>query len=320
LKILRTILNFLGSRNGIRLLSVVAAVIVWYTIQAATSNTTLVTDIPLSIQPPPGWSVMDRSAATVDVAFLGSRDDLRFLNRELIKATVDVRDHDKNGAFVVELRPADINAPGSARIEFIQPPSLTIRLDREITKQVPVKVETQNLLPDGYEIEQMVVTPAMVELSGPAQRLAKLESVNTIPVDLDGRIRSMNKRRLVLVPNSRMTGVELNPTAVTLDLTIIERSISEQFDNLPIQPLLPAGREILAEVDPEVATIKVKGRPKRMKKLTADDIRIYVDATQVTGSKAAKRPIQAILPEGITLVRTAPAKASVKVSVKVSGK
>jgi len=313
LKILRKILNFFGSRNGIRLVSVVAAVIVWYTIQAATSNTTLVTNIPLSIQPPPGWSVVQSSDDTVDVAFLGSRDDLRYLNRELIKASVDVRDHDENGNFQVTLGPANINAPGSARIDFIRPTMLTIRLDREITKQVPVKVETQNLLPDGYEIEQMVVTPAMVELSGPAQRLAELESVNTIPVDLDGRIRSMNKRRLILVPNSRMTGVELNPKAVTLDLTIIERSISEQFDDLPIHPLLPAGRKLLVEVDPEVATLKVKGRPKRMKNLTADDIRVYVDATQVTGTKAVKLPIRAILPEGITLVRTAPSKASVKV-------
>jgi len=316
LKIHRKILNFLGSRNGIRLLSVLAAVIVWYTIQAATSNTTLVTDIPLSVQPPPGWIVIDQSEATVDVAFLGSRDDLRDLSREFIKATVDVRDHDQNGAFQVSLGPANINAPGSARIDFIRPTTLTIRLDREITKQVPVKVETQNLLPDGYEIKQMVITPAMVELSGPAQRLAELESVNTIPVDLDGRIRSMNKRKLVLVPNSRMTGVELHPASVTLDLTIIERSISEQFDDLPIHPLLPAGQELLVEVDPEVATLKVKGRPKKIKKLTADDLRVYVDATKVSGNKAVKLPIQAILPDGITLVRAAPAKASVKVSEK----
>ena len=192
MKIHRKPLNFLGSKNGLRVVSVLAAIIVWYTIQAATSNTIFVSDIPLVVQPPPEWIVVDQSADTVDVAFLGSRDDLRYLSRELIKATVDVRDHAQTGAFVVELGPADINAPTPARIDFISPTALTIRLDRETTKQVPVKVETQNLLPDGYEIEQMVVTPAMVELSGPAQRLAMLESVNTIPVDLDGRTRSMN--------------------------------------------------------------------------------------------------------------------------------
>ncbi len=289
-----------------------AAIIVWYTIRAATSNTTLVTDIPLLIQPPPNWSLVESSVQTVDVAFLGTRDDLLKLNRERIKATVDVRDHEENSTFRVVLGPADINAPGSARIDFIQPGSITIRLDREITKQVPVKVDTQNLLPDGYEIEKMVVTPATIELSGPAQRLSKIDSIRTIAVDLDGRIRSINQRRLSLVTRSHMAGVDLNPTSVMLDLTIIERTISEQFKDLPLKALLPPGRSVRADIDPEVATIKVKGRPKRMKKLAAEDLQLFVDASQVSGSKAVKLPIRAILPDGITLVRTTPAKATVK--------
>ena len=53
MKNLRKILEFLGTRNGLRVVAVVAAVAVWYAIRAATSNSTLVTDIPLSIQPPP---------------------------------------------------------------------------------------------------------------------------------------------------------------------------------------------------------------------------------------------------------------------------
>ena len=53
-----------------------------------------------------------------------------------------------------------------------------------------------------------------------------------------------------------------------------------------------------------------------MKKLTADDLRVYVDATQVSGNKTVKLPIRAILPDGITLVRAAPKKAAVKVSEK----
>jgi len=316
LKILRKSLEFLGSSNGIRLVSVVAAVIVWYTIRAATSNTTLVTDIPLAIQPPPDWSLVESSAQTVDVAFLGARDDLRYLNRELIKATVDARDHDENGTFRVVLGPANINAPGSARIDFIRPATLTIRLDREITKQVPVKIDTQNVLPEGYEIGKMVVTPATVELSGPAQRLSKIESIRTISIDLDGRVRSLNSRRIPLAPGTRMAGVDLNPKSVTLDLTIIERSISEAFKDLPLMALLPPGRSVRAEIDPEVATLKVKGRPKRMKKLVAEDLRLFVDATRISGSKAVKLPIQAILPNGITLVRTTPTKATVRLKEK----
>jgi YbbR domain-containing protein len=171
----RKILEFLGTRNGTRAVAFVAAVVVWYAIRAATSNSTLVTDVPLAIQPPADWSVVECSAKTIDVAFLGTRDDLRYLNRELIKAAVDARAHGSGEPLTVALGAANVNTFGNARIDFIRPATVTLRLDRKIAKQVPVKVETQNLLPDGYEIEKTVVTPATVELSGPAQILDGVE-------------------------------------------------------------------------------------------------------------------------------------------------
>ena len=312
MKILQKILEFFGSRNGIRLVAVVSAVVVWYAIRAATSNSTVVTDIPLAVQPPPDWSVVDLSAKTINVAFLGTRDDLRYLNRELIKATVDARNHADVSPLVVVLGPANVNAPGNARIDFIRPAAVTVRLDREISKQVPVKVETQNLLPDGYEIEKVVVTPATVELSGPALRLADVESISTYPIDLDGRIRSINKRRLSLVPGENMGEVLMNPTNVTVDLAILERSISSLFPDLPVLPMLPTGRKVRADVEPDAATLTVKGRPEIMKDLAAENIRLFVDATEIEGEEPARLPIRAVLPNGVVLVRTEPAHAVVR--------
>ena len=312
MKNLRKILEFLGTRNGLRVVAVVAAVAVWYAIRAATSNSTLVTDIPLSIQPPPDWSVVDCSAKTIDVAFLGTRDDLRYLNRDLIKATVDARNLQDNQPVSVTLGPANVNTFGNARIDFIRPAAVTLRLDREITKQVPVKVETQNLLPDGYEIEKTVVTPATVVLSGPAQILDGVESVPTAPVDLDGRIRSINKRRVPLVPGDNFAGVKLDPAAVTLDLAIVERSISSRFPDLPILPMLPPGRALRVELDPDVATLTVKGRPELVNDLAAEDLRLFVDITAISDEKATTLPIRAVLPSGVTLVRTEPASVDAR--------
>lgn len=303
----RKILEYLGTRNGLRIVSAVAAVAVWYAIRTATSNSTLVTDVPLTIQPPPDWSVVDCSAKTIDVAFLGTRDDLRYLNRELIKATVDARARQNNEPFTVVLGPANVNIFGNARIDFIRPAVVTLRLDREIQKQVPVKVETQNLLPDGYEIEKTVVTPAAVLLSGPAQILDGVESVSTAPVDLDGRIRSFNKRRLPLAPAENFAGVKLDPTAVTLDMSIVERSISGRFPDMPILPLVAPGRGRRIDLEPDVATLTVKGRPELVNALVAEDLRLFVDLSELDDDKPAKAlPVRAVLPNGIVLVRTEP--------------
>lgn len=312
LKSRQKLLNFLGSRNGLRLIAIVAAVATWYAIQAATSNPMVITDIPITIQPPPDWSVVETSARTVDVAFLGTRDDLRYLNRELIKATVDARGHTNHSPVTFNLGSVNINAPGNARIDFVRPAHLTLRLDREITKSLPVKLDTQNLLPDGYEIEKIVITPAAVEAAGPAQQLVGLDVISTTPVDLDGRIRSINKRRLNLVRSEQLSEVQLNPAAVTLDLTIVERSVSTPFPDLPIQALLPAGRGAQADIEPDTVRLTVKGRPELMKNVVAADIQAYVDATDFATPGPSKLPIRAILPPGLTVVRTDPAQATVR--------
>lgn len=293
-------------------MSLLAAIAVWYAIRAATSNPTLVTDIPLAIQPPPDWTVVDRSTRTVDVAFMGTREDLRYLNRELIKATVDARSHTDSQGFTVTLSAANINAPGNARIEFIRPATMFIRLDREITKQVPVKIETQNLLPDGYEIEKESVIPATVQLSGPAQILKDLEVISTMPIDLDGRIRSIHKRRIALVAGDQLAGVTVEPIAVTLDLIIVERSVSLRFSDMPIHTLLPAGRKMRADLDPDVANVTVKGRPELVKALAAEEIRLFVDAGDMETAGPVRLPIRAVLPGGITVLRTEPATVTIE--------
>ncbi len=312
MKILRNTLDFLGTRNGIRLVAAVAAVIVWHAIRVATSNATVVTDIPLTVQPPPDWSVVALSAKTVDVAFLGTRDDLRYLNREMIKVTVDARDRADNRAFTVALGAAHVNAPGNARIDFIRPAALTIRLDREIAKQVPVKIETQNMLPDGYELEKATAAPPTIELSGPAQILDEIESISTVPVDLDGRIRSINKRRQALAIGDNLAGVEVNPTAVTIDLAIVERSVAASFPDLPILPMLPPGEHPRVEIEPDIATVAVKGRPELMKSIAAEDVRLFVDLTELGKRAAGALPVRAVLPAGVALVNAEPASVEVR--------
>lgn len=293
-------------------MSILAAIAVWFAIRAATSNPTLVTDIPLTIQPPPDWTVVDRSTKTVNVTFMGTREDSLHLNRESIKATVDVRSRTDSQGFTVTLGSANVNAPGNARVEDIRPRTVFIRLDQEITKQVPIKVETQNMLPDGYEIENESVTPATAQLSGPAQLLKNIEAVSTIPIDLDGRIRSINKRRVALAAGDQMAGVTLEPTAVTLDLVIVERSVSLRFPDLPILTLLPAGHKVRADIEPEVANLTVKGRPELVKALAAEDIRLFVDAGDMATAGPIRLPIRAVLPGGISVLKTEPATVTIE--------
>ena len=74
----------------------------------------------------------------------------------------------------------------------------------------------------------------------------------------------------------------------------------------------PSKGIIRADLDPEIATLTVKGRPELMKTLVAEDLRLFVDATEISGSAPAKLPIRAVLPSGVILVRTEPVHATVR--------
>ncbi|MFH0879473.1 MAG: hypothetical protein V2A34_07140, partial [Lentisphaerota bacterium] len=74
-----------------KLAALLLACVSWYAIRAATSFEAEIADIPLTVITDGGWAVMEKSSKTVDVLFRGSKEDIRYLKREEIKVTLDVR-------------------------------------------------------------------------------------------------------------------------------------------------------------------------------------------------------------------------------------
>jgi len=308
--------KFFGTRHGIKVVAVVAAVAAWYTVGNVTGNETMVSDISLSILPPEGWMVTERSAQTASVRFRGTRDDMRYLNKELIKATVDLRGRETTDEVTVALGPANINAPGGARVQFVQPETVSVKMDRQATRQVPVELVTQNLLPEGYERGAPTLTPASVEVTGPEQIVGNLATVQTVALDLDGRVRPFNRLRLRLATGGgAMSGLAVTPDSVLLDLPVKERVDERVFEHLPVRALVAAGTGHAAEIDPDTATVSLKGPPEVVRKIVADDVQVYADTTTLAPSdRRSKRPLRVHLPAGAALVEVEPASAQVRLA------
>ena len=316
MKILKTIHDRLGPRGRTLLLSVATAVLVWYGLQVMTGFGTRITEIPVTVQPPPGWLVLDASTRTVDLDFLGTREDLRLLNRDLVKVTVDLRDHTDTAPFVHTFADTDINAPGMPIMKRASPGQITVRVDRQATKQVPVRLDTQNMLPAGYEQKAPVITPATVQLTGPEKLLATIGTDSTQPIDLDGRIRTFTRRGVRLVPpaGDGSAHIRMEPSAVTLEVPIVERSATVRFEDIPIGLLCPPGQALAASVVPDTAAVTVKGPPELVNSLLASDIRLFADATGVAGGSSAMRAVHADLPDRISLLQSEPAQVRIQLS------
>lgn len=315
MKILKNISDKLGVRGRLLLMSIATAVLVWYGLQVMTGFGTRVTDIPVTVQPPPGWIVLDTSTRTVDLDFLGTREDLRLLNRDLVKVTVDLRSHTDTAPCVHRFEDADINAPGMPVMKRASPGQITVRMDRQATKQVPVRLDTQNMLPAGYEQKAPVITPATVQITGPEKLLETIGDVSTQPIDLDGRIRTFTRRNVRLAPpaGEGAVHVRMEPAAVTLEVPIVERSASVRFEDVPIGLLCPPGQALAASVAPDTAAVTVKGPPELVNTLLATDIRLFADATGAAPGSSAVRAVHADLPDRISLVQTDPPQVRIQI-------
>ncbi|MBR6021540.1 MAG: YbbR-like domain-containing protein, partial [Kiritimatiellae bacterium] len=154
-----------------------------------------------------------------------------------------------------------------------------MKTDREETRQVPVELATRNSLPEGYVGGAATITPASVEVTGPAGVVGNLRSVKTAELELDGRTTPVKGRKMALATGGAMSILRVTPGEVTVDMGVTEETRERVFEHLPVRVLVASGSGAAGRVEPETATVTVKGRPDALKRVTADNLQVFVDAS-----------------------------------------
>lgn len=299
--------------KGLKAASLVLAFVTWYAIRSVINFETVVSDIPITIQVNPGWAILDRSAQTVDVLFRGSQEDIRYLNRDQISVEADIRGKSLAGALSVKLEPKNVQAPGAVRAVVIWPDEITLKLDQESEKQVPVKADMQGAVPEGYEVDTVKCTPASVLLQGPRQRLDEIESVRTAAVDLEDRVRSFKKLKMMVVPPGENWVGRVSPSNVVVEVAIVERSATREIQELPVHVLVSPGVGPKLDIWPVKVNVVLKGLAESLKNLKPEDVQVSVDCSALQAGASYDLPVRVHASAGVTAIRVEP--PTVKVTV-----
>lgn len=300
--------------KGKKIVALFLALVTWYAIQAAISFETVISDVPLVVEADPGWAVLDRSARTVDILFRGPQEEIRYLDGEQVKVELDIRGKTFEGSAVFKVTARNVKAPGTVRPVLIRPDEITLKLDREMEKQVPVKADLQGVPPEGYEVEKWVAAPASVTVHGPRQRLDEIDAVRTRPIDLEGRSRSFKKLKVPVTPPGEAWVARIAPSNVMVEITIVERSATKDVGPLAVDVLVPPGPRLKVQVRPEDVTVTVRGRAELLKGLAGDDVRAYVDCGDLEAGSSYDLPVRVQLPSGVGAVGIEP--PTVKVTIE----
>jgi len=288
--------SFFLNNIGLKIVSVILAIVSWYAIRETISFEVSIADIPLQIQTGEGWAVFRQSDNAVAATFRGSQDDIRRLDHKQIKAVIDLRTNTIAGAIDVVVTPRAIQGIRGVRTVHVYPQRVRISLDHESEKMVPVKGRITGK-PFSGQVEEIICEPAVVRLRGPAQQLQQTEWVYTEPVDVDGRIDGFTKHCRVLPPSDTWAP-RIEPPDVQVAVVIVEKTDTLGWKNVPVAVIGNPAAPVRAEITPARVDVMIIGTAEVLESLKSVVPKAFVDCIDLDSSLTYDLPIYVYLPPG----------------------
>lgn len=179
-----------------KVISVVIACIIWIVVAM-----NMKTDIPREIKEVPvtmdnqtsfitrmGLTIIGDESLFVDVTIEGQRLVVGSIKPEDIAVSVDLGSVNGAGNFSLPLVAENVSGKDFA-ISSISPSTVNLKFDRMVTKKFNVDVKMEGLVvpEEGYLMEEAVVSPTQVSVTGPDTDIAKIAKC-VVSVDHEGSL------------------------------------------------------------------------------------------------------------------------------------
>ncbi len=278
----------------LKLLSLALALVSWYAIRETISFEITVSDIPLDIQVDEGWSVLRQSADSVTATFRGSQEDIRLMDQKQLRATLKINAGAARREEEIAIATDHISGTRGVRAVRVYPDRVSVSLDRESERKIPVKARAAGR-PFAGEIETLICEPAIVSLRGPATHLAQTEWVFTEPVDVEGRTSSFRKRCRVLPPSNLWTP-RIDPPEVQVSVMIVQQTASQTWNEVEVAALVTPGQTSRILIAPAKVRVTASGTPESVALLQQAAPRVFVDCRDLDASLTYDLPVSIHLP------------------------
>lgn len=299
----------------LKVIALVLAVLTWFAINEITSHEKTFENIPLEVLVGDEWSVRALKPDSFKVTFRGSREDIAELDKETVKVQVDLGDAEED-VHTINLTPKNVLFPGATYPYKVEPPMVYIQLDQISEKIVNVKPNVTGTLSPGYRMESATAAPKVVKLVGSRRRLEGIESVQTAPIELSGRIKSFSQRVAILSPSEEWV-VQADPSRVDVNVTLAGQDAARTFTNIAVQVMNPPGYEgDLPMLEPAIVSVTVEGRDTLVQATTPSDILAFVRLGKGQASGDARQPVWVKAPHGLDVLRVEPQDLKLKHSPK----
>lgn len=192
---------------------------------------------------------------------------------------------------------------------FIERPYVEIETDRLIEKTLPVQVVLKGEPAAGLVISKVTVKPEQIKASGAKQELLKLDTLNTIPINIDGIANTFTT--LVPIDINDRNSLKFPTSTVQVVVNLAEKKFNRVFRSVPVD-VFGLKKEALKgiELRPKYIDVEVSGDKQTLHSINPSEIRAYIYGSDLVSGWQDKK-VTLKIPENVSLVKMVPDTLSV---------
>lgn len=226
----RNIKSYLSKNWGLKLVSFLLALILWFTLipeEKTFSEKTLT--VPLEIHNiPPQMELVERPLASVEVIIRAPNRLIPQISSANVHTVLDLQ-RASVAQTSYSLNRDMVSIPEGAEVKEIYPSQVNLKL--EMTKEIIVDVEANIIgeLAEEYRLANVEVVPSRVLIKGPESKIKEGMKVRTSPIDISPYSESTEVEADLILPNPDLR-LASSESKVLVRLIIHEQS-QEQEEN-----------------------------------------------------------------------------------------
>ena len=209
---------------GLRLLALGIAVGLWFSVsfQDREALSERLVEASVSYNRQRDFVVLDQ-VQNVNVRLRGGSKLIRQLNPYQVSVQVDLPQTEP-GTVTVNLGRDNVLMPDGLEVVSIEPNLIHVELERETSQRLPVSPHLIGKPATGAVAEEPEVFPNLVLVSGPESLLAKVHTLSTRPISLDGHAVTFEETAVVVAPDPLIQIVQ--PSKVSVRVPMHQREAS----------------------------------------------------------------------------------------------
>jgi YbbR domain-containing protein len=300
-----SIIRKIFNNIGYKMTAIMLATLVWYVVQG---EEVLEVNAKLDVKIELGQGLALRETAPIsrDLTLRGPRVLVGGMTGKIFLAVIRVPSG-KTGNLRFRLDKEFIPRWDNRIRLTIHDPYVTFVVEERLTRMLPVRPTILGVPKPPLMLDEAVVAPGEIEVSGAKSDVTRIAELTTEPID----VSHLGESKVVstTIAKANLPDFVLGQSNVRVSLKVGPKKSLKTFAVIPIEIL---DSDKVAAARPTSVSIVVKASDEQLAKISHRDIRASISAKDL-GPGRYELPVQTTLPEGMSLHELTPKNITLEI-------